>query len=757
MKRNVAGLVLCLFFALFAAIQSANADDKIDRAVVRIVNGVDPDIYGTGFIVLRQPGVIYIVTANHVVDPPENNQGQVVKNAKCGVAFRTRPNQVVKGEIVDSEPWDKDGLALVAVKETENIPPNLETLSLAPLEPLSKGSSVSWTGHAVQNEWLTLTGEVNAFPARKIFFSGRVEGGSSGSPLLKDGKVVGMVMRDHDPSNEAIPAFSLWLYLRNVAGGILGDLSVGKVPLADEARSILSEKYKITPTSMTFIQSVTEGDIDVLRLHLIANKNYAQMRDSSVYFGEDEQDEVNALNAPLALIAALSVGQSEAAYELIRAGADTTQKNDEGKTLLHYAAENGDVKTVQILLERDGHADVQDEDGETALMKAVRGCHSTVVRVLLASGADVQKANTDGNSVMDIANEVEPEHEEDEGKLKEIVEALRAKGAGGSFLNAVRDGDSVVVKKFMAQGVDINAVGTRNHKRFTALQVAVERGHKDIVAILLRAGVKLQGYFDIPNFNGYSSEQLSNFDGRGLSSENGPSSSALLYSAIRAGRPEILQLLFAAGLPKNSKEILSPGTEGETIVTWSALVEAIDVNSPEIVKLLLSLGANVQGNAYDQIPLFLAIRRGNPIIVNALLEAGADSQIQGKMRSYDKERISVIELLLKTSMPDNARYQIEKALWKSGKRLGIHYASYYGLSFFVEKEIERKVSVDAKLEGLTPLMWAVQGGQPKVVSLLLEAGADKSIRTAEGKLALGLMKPAMMTPKIEAELRRLLK
>ena len=72
---------------------------------------------------------------------------------------------------------------------------------------------------------------------------------------------------------------------------------------------------------------------------------------------------------------------------------DRTREN---RTVLHIAAERGDLAMMVLLLELNANCDVQDSAGDTPVHLAVREGHLQVVRVLLSQGADVRQQNNQG-------------------------------------------------------------------------------------------------------------------------------------------------------------------------------------------------------------------------------------------------------------------------------------------------------------------------------------------------------------------------
>lgn len=68
---------------------------------------------------------------------------------------------------------------------------------------------------------------------------------------------------------------------------------------------------------------------------------------------------------------------------------------------LIVAADNNNILTAKYLLEHGADVNGSDDDGETALMKAVFGRHGEMASLLMDSNADVNaKSNERGTAVM---------------------------------------------------------------------------------------------------------------------------------------------------------------------------------------------------------------------------------------------------------------------------------------------------------------------------------------------------------------------
>ena len=91
------------------------------------------------------------------------------------------------------------------------------------------------------------------------------------------------------------------------------------------------------------------------------------------------------------LLNACRTGNMEVAQEMLREEVyiNTWNKEEEGRTPLQYAAREGHVDIVKMLIENDAKVNATDFNDCTALHHAARGGHVDVVKVLIQNGADV--------------------------------------------------------------------------------------------------------------------------------------------------------------------------------------------------------------------------------------------------------------------------------------------------------------------------------------------------------------------------------
>jgi hypothetical protein len=124
--------------------------------------------------------------------------------------------------------------------------------------------------------------------------------------------------------------------------------------------------------------------------------------------------DARANNGDTALMIASFMGNMRAVSQLIDAGSAINQP---GWTSLHYAAANGNVNVISLLLEHSAYIDAESPNKTTPLMMAVRSGKISAVQIFLDEGADINVRNNLGLSALDFAIQLEQ---------KEIAECLRS-------------------------------------------------------------------------------------------------------------------------------------------------------------------------------------------------------------------------------------------------------------------------------------------------------------------------------------------
>jgi len=124
------------------------------------------------------------------------------------------------------------------------------------------------------------------------------------------------------------------------------------------------------------------------------------------------------------MLAALK-GLTGFCQQLIDKGADV---NKPGWTPLHYAATNGYLETMTLLLDNYAYIDAASPNGTTPLMMAAHYGTPAAVKLLLEAGADPMLKNQQGLSAIDFAQKAS---RSDSAEL--IAAVIRARQPKGSW------------------------------------------------------------------------------------------------------------------------------------------------------------------------------------------------------------------------------------------------------------------------------------------------------------------------------------
>ena len=282
---------------------------------------------------------------------------------------------------------------------------------------------------------------------------------------------------------------------------------------------------------------------------------------------------------------------------LLEAGADVNATTDLGVTPLWLAAENSSVSITKALLEAGADPSISLLSGETIVMTAAQSGNGDVVKALLAAGADPNAAVTRGQTALMWAA----------GRgYSDAIEALLEHGANVHARSVVRpqyvksekvQDSHPAYKYWIEQGGN------------TALMFAARSGDRRSAQLLVEAGS------DVNDLSAFGT------------------SPAMM--AVHGGNSELLDYLLENGADPDLNR------SGQT-----ALHDAVLRGNPEAVKVLIKHGADLEAvlesptptrrqstdySFHDALigatPLWLAARFSEPLIMEALVEAGADPMV----------------------------------------------------------------------------------------------------------------------------------
>ncbi|KAJ7763139.1 ankyrin repeat-containing domain protein [Mycena maculata] len=378
-------------------------------------------------------------------------------------------------------------------------------------------------------------------------------------------------------------------------------------------------------------------------------------------------------------------------------------------TLLHAASKSRSKDLVKFLLDNGAEVNAANQDGQTALDIAIQSGDAETVRVLLEKGAtDAQEGY---NSALCSASK---------SGCIDIVQLLLAKGTevngSGAFLgdalrSASKCGYIDIVQLLLAKRTEVN---TPVAFLRDALEAAYQGGHVDIVQLLLEKGptdvqdgytIELckaseRGYIDIV--------QLLLDNGADVNAESGYYGAAL-QRASWYGHTDIVQLLL-----DNDADINAEGGSEY----GSALQAATWHCHTDIIQLLLKHGANINAeDGFHGNALRIASGSGRLDVVRLLLEKGAtDVHFGGLCSASDRGHIAIVRLLLDHGAANTTGGFPGGAL---------QAASREGHRDIVQLLLEHGADINASngLAGGKALQAASRNGHADVVRLLLEKGA----------------------------------
>lgn len=210
------------------------------------------------------------------------------------------------------------------------------------------------------------------------------------------------------------------------------------------------------------------------------------------------------------------------------------------------------------------------------------------------------------------------------------------------------------------------------------------------------------------------------------------------FKALKQADPPSVKLFFQGGMKANLRN-----KEGETALTYAAAYGDVPT-----VKMLVENGADInERDANGNQPLFVAIKKNRDAIFEYLLDKDADPNSTGNTVNAKNQSVLYVAVLRRK------RDFIQKLLDKGvdpnlGDDVGSLPLSEVILGFPPDMETFKAILAKMKdvnhqeKNGATLLIYAAKNAdlpddaQREMIRLLLEKGADKSLKDKEGKTAL---------------------
>ena len=401
----------------------------------------------------------------------------------------------------------------------------------------------------------------------------------------------------------------------------------------------------------------------------------------------------------------------------------------------------GNKAMTQLLIDRGADVNFKGDRGEMPLQLAAEKGFQAVTEVLLASHADVNGQDDSGESPLISAVE--------SGQLK-MVQMILAAGAdvnhkdghGRTALNFAIQISPEILQALLAAGVDPNLEDTSGR---TPLSYAAEKDDRATVNTLLAAKAD-------PNAGDRAAPLL-----RAVFKNDTVIAEAVLRAGANPNTPGKLDFEIAGDSEFSTRN-------GHLMPLWLA----IHRNEPPMVQLLLKYKADPNDTRTDNNSLLFAAWYDTNVMA-MLLEAGADANFHTDQgwtpvaRAVQEANLVTVQLLLKfKARPNDApiggkpllfaalpQTNILEALLDAGTEVDsvtkdeadvTPLASAAGANNAAAVEILLKHGANPNVRnrnGATPLHWAAHRDvDSKIFELLLDHGADPNVRSSIGRTPL---------------------
>jgi ankyrin repeat protein len=430
---------------------------------------------------------------------------------------------------------------------------------------------------------------------------------------------------------------------------------------------------------------------------------------------------------------------------------------------IREAAGQGDLKRLNTLLE--AHPELIDEPGgpgvRTALHQAVFGVQADAVKLLLERGADPNvRCEGDNAYPLHFAAEkknfpiirllidhgADPVGEGDYHELgvigwatawdymtadREIVDYLVAHGARHNIFSAVAMGEVEVIRDLVARSpADLERRMDMVNRRRRALHLAVVKKQPKALTTLLQLGANMESLDEA----GFTALDQAALNGEAEMAQ------ALLDRGAKVRLPAAVSLQKKRDIEKllaKDPGSLKPGGRWGNLI-----VRASECSTGEVIETLIRAGASVAvrddpktavDSTWGYTPLHAAAGRGNLSAASVLLKYGADVRVRDEKYHGTPAgwanyagRTEVRDLILREAVDimEAVEYGLtERILEILQEDLDTIHRSFQDYPLF-----------PLYAEGwFTPLVFAVKFGQTEIVRLLLDQGANASIRSPEGR------------------------
>ncbi|KAK2028279.1 ankyrin [Colletotrichum zoysiae] len=373
------------------------------------------------------------------------------------------------------------------------------------------------------------------------------------------------------------------------------------------------------------------------------------------------------------------------------------------RTPLAWAAQEGRLGMVKILLQRGADVSQRDKDGRTALSRASEYGRK-IVELLLQKGTDLNPAGywrAPLSWAAERGDEATASLLIDKGAIVDPIDS----DTDELLLYASGKGHTQVVRFLLSKGADPNA---KNDISESALMLASRKGHMEIAQLLLENGADI----DATNDTGWTS---------------------LFYATI-SEQKHMVELLVQTGANVNLK-CRRGSNVGQTPLSYS-----VRFNIEPIARILIQNGANIEDcliahSETRQTALSKVLTYSHPATAVLLVEKGLEidkipeNRLQLLFEAIRLENETAFRRLFKSDQDTDARDGNGSTLLLTAIR--------YGKEKSVRLLLENGADIELQSpQKVSPLFEAIVWGCEQIVRLLVENGANVNFRNNGGETPL---------------------
>jgi ankyrin repeat protein len=396
-----------------------------------------------------------------------------------------------------------------------------------------------------------------------------------------------------------------------------------------------------------------------------------------------------------------------------------------GVTVLHVAAERGDVDVVRAMLDHGADPNRRADDDSTPLLYALRGAQQIAVAMRYRDKPHLANMSAEPSRYLETVKLLLARH----------ADVNAADRSGDTALHAAaRIPSPFLASRLLEAGARANATARYGNDDETVLETAVQSHSREVVRMLLAHGASVH----------FADERR-----------------RILLAQSAAGDPGVLRQLIAAGADFSHRADGSgPGDCAMAVTALGTQLESIkilaqhDAGTPKLLEraFLASLSSGPDRNPLVR---FRRLRTVEWLIQHGVSPSAPDNSGLALLSAASQGHVEIV-LLLKaygvkldvSKFPGNPQRAdldrsdfdaaIVDAPWRAflsravGYPLGLNASAAYGFVDDVRENLRKHPEAINGIPSASPLMFAARGGHLEIVKLLLDQGADVNPQVERG-------------------------